>query len=422
MRLNVKSAKSSYRPLVWLSTVGSLWFLFQPSTFSLLFGCLVIIFWIEFFFTKNFLLNLVINRFTERNRAFVNQEFKIIYTIASNMSGRFVIELIPSLYGNTPSTKISGKKLSVSNGKKTKIEFDLSFSKRGIKDVSNCTIFYTDPLGLFKHWINFGATEKIIILPDIMDIENFPSRLRELLPGSTSDFKLLEDLTRIRGVREYNFEALNKIHWKISAKLGKLYVKEHDYTAIGNIKFYVDLNLSNEIHAKNVWSQIREFYQEDAIKAACAVVYSCYLKGNHVDLTVIGEKVLKVENTKDWVKIVELLAMVQGTNNGPQIDEVLIKEIEKLTPSSTLVIMSMFLTNSILPLLLKARARCAKVLVIIMPYGFRDPKYKPGKDYSLYPRDMEKLLERARVLENEQIIVRIIRANQSFQEVLSEIE
>ncbi|HEW91066.1 MAG TPA: DUF58 domain-containing protein [Thermotogaceae bacterium] len=422
MLLETKSIVSTYRPLVWLSIVGIVWLVIQLDAFSVFFGSIIGIFWLEFYIVKRILLNLKVERFLEKDRVFIDQELRISYTIESDSLNYLIVEFRPSFYGNTVLSKFSTKKLKLVGGKKIKVDFDVSFATRGLKDVSGCVFFYVDPLGLFKHWVKYERRKEILVLPNVMDIEEFPARLRELLPGSLSDFKLLEDSTRIRGMREYNLEPLNKIHWKMSAKMGKLYIKEFDYTARANIKLYVDLNLSKEIHAKNVWSQIRKFYQEDVIRLACALVYHSHLKGNTIDLTIIGNEILRMKNSTDWVRSIELLALAQGSDNGPQLNEIVKKDLEKLTPSSTLVIFSMFLTHSILPTFVEAKAKCSRVLVILMPYGFRDPRYKPTKDYSLYPEDMEKLRERALLLEDEQVIVRIIRANQSFQEVLGEIE
>ncbi|HEY8543230.1 MAG TPA: DUF58 domain-containing protein, partial [Pseudothermotoga sp.] len=82
----------------------------------------------------------------------------------------------------------------------------------------------------------------------------------------------------------------------------------------------------------------------------------------------------------------------------------------------------MYLTDSLLPSLINARAKVSRVIVLLIPYGFRDPRYKPTKTYEMYPLDMQRLSEKARLLEKEQIIVRIIKPSQTLQEVFDEIQ
>lgn len=61
-------------------------------------------------------------------------------------------------------------------------------------------------------------------------------------------------------------------------------------------------------------------------------------------------------------------------------------------------------------------------MVFLLPYGFRDPRYRPARTYEMYPLDMVKLREKAKLLEQEQVIVRIIKPNQTLQEVFYEID
>lgn len=127
-----------------------------------------------------------------------------------------------------------------------------------------------------------------------MEFESFPLRLRELLPGLKSDFKLMEDMTYMKGIREYSGDPLNKIHWKVSAKMESLYTKEFNYTAISRTHLYLDLNLSREVFARDVWGRIREFYEEQAILAASSLIHWCAKVGHRTDLTVVGKKSLEI--------------------------------------------------------------------------------------------------------------------------------
>lgn len=424
MKLELKKVTSSSGTLWFLTTLSALWLLINLNGFSMLALLACAFLWFNYFSTKRKICNLEIERWANTTRVFTNENITIYHKLYSQSVTLSVTVLSQIKVAGLLSYNLLDRTLTLMRSQPITLEARTSFSTRGKKILKDFTVFYEHPLGFFKHWATYSNDQEILVLPKIMYLESFPSRLRELLPGSRSDFKLLEDSTQIRGVHEYTKEPLNRIHWKISAKLGSLYVKELDFTAISNTILYLDLNLSKDIFAKSVWAQIRKNYEEEAVLATSSIIYWLTHMGNVIDLIVVAKEVFKRNygSTSDWVSAVELLAMAEGDENGPQITEELAKNLYTLNPSNTLVIISMYLTDSLLPLLINARAKVSRVIVLLIPYGFRDPRYKPSRTYEMYPIDMQKLRENAKLLENEQIIVRIVKPSQTLQEVFDEIQ
>ncbi|AKI97436.1 DUF58 domain-containing protein [Kosmotoga pacifica] len=422
-KLSVKSFRSSNGPLIFLTLLSFIWLVFQINVFSLTIAVLSAVLWTEYFLSRYFLKRLTIERQSSRNRAFTDQPLKVRYSIENSFPGNTSVEFVPLIEEATSSSSLKTRKITLKPGQTLQFDTELIFSRRGKKDISSCSIAYKDPLGFFRHWAVFSSPEEVLILPRLMEFESFPLMLRELLTGSKSDFKLLEDPTHLKGIRRYASDPMNRIHWKISAKMRELYTKEFNYTAISKTILYLDLNLTKEVFARTVWSQMRRNYEEQAVLAASSLIRWSYERGNRIELVVVGDKILRTEYSKEsWVEIVELLALAEGTDKGVELSDVLFKDIEKLTPSTTLVVFSLYLTDSILPVLLKAKSKCARELVLVMPYGFRDPRYKAGRSFELLPQDMKRLKEKATLLEKEQILVRIVKDNQSLQEVAMEIE
>jgi|GEM_PF-182426 len=424
VKLKLKSKSSSFGLLIFMSILSCVWALLSFNVFSITLVIACIFLWLQFYDTKRKLTHLEIERWVNQTRAFTDQDLTINHRIQSPFG-----DIDASISSHITASgfltyNLFEKTLLIRKSESVYVQSKISFPTRGKKILSDFFVFYEHPINLFRHYACYSGKEEILVLPKIMYIESFPSRLRELLPAERSEFKLLEDTTQIKGVREYFNEPLSKIHWKISAKLGKLCVKELDYTAISNTVLYLDLNLSSEIFARKVWAQIRKNYEEDAVIATSSIIYLLANRGNLIDLVVVGKEVLRRNYmvNSDWVSAVELLAKAEGDENGPQLPEEFFKDLYRLTPSNTILIISMYLTDTLLPLLIQARTRCARVIVLLIPYGFRDPRFKPAKTYEMYPLDMQKLIEKAKILEKEQIIVRIIRPNQSLQEVFDEIQ
>ena len=65
-----------------------------------------------------------------------------------------------------------------------------------------------------------------------MDLETFPLRLRELLPGRESDFRLMEDPIDFKGDKRIRERISEQDTLERLGKLGKLMSKEFGYTAV----------------------------------------------------------------------------------------------------------------------------------------------------------------------------------------------
>lgn len=420
MTLNCQHVHSHKAGLLGVTVLVSLWLLFRVDAFSVIATGFTVSMWMQLFWLKGKLCRLSISRTAKPAKTFIGEMITISHTIQGDLPG-ISIGFSSSVQSNLLTTSSVERVITLSK-KPVNLETRTAFYSRGVKRLSECLVSYEHPLGLFKIWAVYSVDQQVLILPRIMRIERLPVRLRDLLPGKRSDFRLLEDRNEILGVQEYSSQPINRIHWKISAKLGKLYVKELDYTARAEILAYLDLNLSRDIFAKEVWSHIRKRYEEDAVLITSSIIYWSEIHGHRCDLVVIGSEIVERRKENDWVKTLEILSAAQGSKDGPQIDEKLEKDLASLRPTTTVLIISMYLTDRMIPLLMKAKSKCSRVLVLLMPYGFRDPRYKPGKSYDMYPVDMERFLAQSKFLEQEQIIVKLIRPNQSFQEVVDQVD
>lgn len=422
MKLKLRSISWNVQPLIVLSVTAIVWLILSATVFSVLFFSLCVFLWLYFLETRRDISKLRIERRISTERAFTNQDVSFHHSVVS--SKRLKLTLLGQIeVGSSLTYNLFERDVFVGS-EPVRIDVKTSFPTRGRKVLKDLCCYYEHPLGLFKIWARFNAPQELLVLPRLMPLEFFPSRLREPLPGRRSDFKLFEDPLRIKGLREYSNDPIKKVHWKASAKFGKLLVKEYDHTAMSRTFLFIDLNMAREIFARNVWAQIRTSYEEEAVRAATAILYWLSQGNDTICMSIVGKQVLEMDwaSQDGWVRAVEMLALAEGAEDGPQLSEVLFSQVPKLTFTSTVVVLSMYLTDSILPVLLEARARCARVMVFLIPYGYRDPKYRAGRTYEMYPLDMVKLNEKAKLLEQEQIIVRIIKPSQTLQEVFYEID
>ncbi|HHV73858.1 MAG TPA: DUF58 domain-containing protein [Thermoanaerobacterium sp.] len=121
------------------------------------------------------------------------------------------------------------------------IKRNVLFKKRGIYTVGPIVIKVKDPFSIFQMKKTVNRQYNIVVYPKVYDIP-FDLPLVSDVGGFASRAKQFEDYTNLANLREYvDGDSLKKIHWRISAKLQKLYVKEYQYTALSEVAVLWDL-------------------------------------------------------------------------------------------------------------------------------------------------------------------------------------
>jgi len=114
---------------------------------------------------------------------------------------------------------------------------DLSFFhirgiSRGCYDIPQGKVVSKDPLGLFSREKRFGGPEEILVYPALLDLEDQDFDQRHLMGERRSDRPFMPDPTRISSLRDYSPDTpARRIHWKASARHGKLLAKVLEHTA-----------------------------------------------------------------------------------------------------------------------------------------------------------------------------------------------
>ena len=399
-------------------------FLF-PDTVVFIFDSVIIFFWYLRFTIIDALKKIKAERRASSTYVFISEPIEISLRVKNGSKFPFFLLKIVDMSNKEGALFIS-ENMNITTSLKPKeeivLKYKIEFRKRGIYYLKNVYFLSQDPFGIIEETIIKEIPLKIIVYPKRIPILSLPLSVRELLPTLRTNYKLLEDLNHIDGVREYiPSDSVRRIHWKASAHTGKLLVKKYEYTATTKIHLFVDLNLSDEIFAKKVWSSIRVRYEEYAIMASASFVEYLLKAKIPVKLYIIGdrEKPYIVENL-NYADLMEKLAGISGTDTPIYtIETALESSLDSFTFSSTVILFSMYLTKSVLPLLVKIKTRVSRLVVFIMPFGFRMPRDRRfNRPYDVFPQDIRELEKASRLLRDEGIIVDLIDPQDSLNEVL----
>ncbi len=121
--------------------------------------------------------------------------------------------------------------------------------KRGRFQLGPLRLQTSDPFGLFPMERDFPATTNIVIYPQTYPIYSFALPIG-LLPGGDALRRRTHYVTtNAAGVREYApGDSFSRIHWRSSARRGRLIVKEFELDPLADIWIVVDMAAFSHVH------------------------------------------------------------------------------------------------------------------------------------------------------------------------------
>jgi uncharacterized protein (DUF58 family) len=128
--------------------------------------------------------------------------------------------------------------------------------QRGQFTLGPLTINSGDPFGLFQFPRHLPATSRVIVYPATVPLYEFASPIGRLTGGQAVRRRTYEVTTNAAGIREYApGDSLNRIHWKTSARRGKLYVKEFELDPLSDVWIAVDFDRTSLMVARGAVAQ-----------------------------------------------------------------------------------------------------------------------------------------------------------------------
>lgn len=105
--------------------------------------------------------------------------------------------------------------------------YRLPTGRRGVYPVGPMEVVRADPFGLLRVRHHFGAPQQLWVTPTVLPLEPLPSGVTRHLEGPSSDVAPAGDITFHR-LREYTVgDDLRMIHWKSTARTGRLMVRHN---------------------------------------------------------------------------------------------------------------------------------------------------------------------------------------------------
>ncbi len=259
--------------------------------------------------------------------------------------------------------------LSLSWYHKVKRRYPIRCMERGVFPFGPARIRSGDLFGLFQREMEIPQVDYLTVYPKIVPMEKLGITSKQPFGDIRTRAYIFQDPVLTLGVRDYHYgDSLKRIHWKTTARLGRLQTKVFEPTTTIDLGIFLDVRTTKP----PLWGSLPELL-ELGITAAASISNYALTEGYRVGLYVNQTKRFSVEpikippsrHTDQLLHILEALAQVHETENTP-IARLVVHEGRKLHWGSTMVVISAMPTDTLLSTLLRMKRAGRRVVLILV--------------------------------------------------------
>jgi len=247
--------------------------------FTVIVSILIIILLVGEFTRKKGFINLNISRNIDKERVMPNEEFTLTTTIENNkrlpisflmLSQKMpeAIEFVSESDEFKQDTELWHiSKYTIGWYERKRRIYKLKCKKRGAYVIRDMTVTIGDLFGFSAETMAMEDFLEILVYPRLINMKNGQFANTNFQGDNYVKRWIHQDPLYIKGIREYNVEdRMKDIHWKSSLKMGRLMVKEYDFTSDRELTIIV-----NGQCGEPYWSSIQPVAIENAISVAASL-------------------------------------------------------------------------------------------------------------------------------------------------------
>ena len=282
-----------------------------------------------------------------------------------NNTGIFPVAFmeVDFMIANSLGNKMIPKKMVFMNSFEIiNITHDIHCKHRGFYDIGKLVIKIRDIFHIFEKMIIFDNHLELEVYPRVMELDRIRIPATEFFGSVRVQQRAFEDYTSLEGIREYQHgDQFKKIHWKVSAKAGKYFVKNYELSANTRIHMFLDGYRNNYLLDEN-----RDI-EERLVEISASIIRYCLVTNLSVSfISRWGERSF-IEG-RDINKLqVFLKELMHFTPQGNLLmEDVLSTERRMLSVGSTLIIIVVYLSDRLFEQILNLNRNGYNPMLIVV--------------------------------------------------------
>jgi uncharacterized protein (DUF58 family) len=234
-------------------------------------------------------------------------------------------------------------------------------TKRGTYRIEPMVVRTGDPFGFFEAAATVGRPTVVTVFPRVVPLPRWRLPHANLEGSHSAPERTLQTTPLATTVRPYApGDSFNRIHWRSTARLGDIQVKEFDLEQTADVWLFIDLETAVQ-GGKGDVSTV-----EEALRVAASVAHDAISENRAVGVTTSGHRHVSIpadRGPRQRLKIMALLAAVDGDGHTP-LAEVLLSGLPRLRRGMTAVVVTPSVDRSWVRALTGLRGRGVAAVVV----------------------------------------------------------
>lgn len=231
---------------------------------------------IEIQIYKRFILpHIIYNCYFSKEEVMEGEPFEIIEQVTnpsrllipflkSEITTSNDLEFASNVSTVNDQTRSLASLFSIHSKQKVTRTWKVNALQRGVFDIRDTSIIGADLFGAYHYSNVIRIKSEVVVLPRSIDVSPYIEKVNEIQGEYVVKRFILEDPFITAGVREYTVrDAMNKIHWGITASQGQLMVRNNEATS----KCSLTIILNNQLYKQ----QPREISKDERLECAIRI-------------------------------------------------------------------------------------------------------------------------------------------------------
>lgn len=210
-------------------------------------------------------------------------------------------------------------------------------TRRGTFRIEPMVVQTGDPFGFFEAAATVGRPTVVTVFPRVIPLPRWRLPSANIEGSHSAPERTMQTTPLATTVRPYApGDSFNRIHWRSTARLGDIQVKEFDLEQTADLWLYVDLEADVQGGEGDISTV------EESLRVAASIAHDALAENRAVGLTTSGHRVVNIpadRGARQRQKIMQLLAAVDGDGRTP-IGEVLLMGLPKLRRGMTALVIT----------------------------------------------------------------------------------
>ena len=244
------------------------------------------------YLAREWIENVTVERDCSRTSAQIGEKVAVVVTIKNSGTLPIVWLLVEdsvprqALLQRPPRIALEGKRVAIvqlpARGQKI-LTYQVRFLMRGYYQIGPLLVESGDLFGLHRRFQVKTKPHYVLVYPKVMPLSGYDLASRRPIGEVRLTHRLFEDPTRISGVRPYQQgDALNRIHWRATARTGVLHCKMYEPSCIAGVTLLLDF------HQAAYPSRGEPLRSELAVTAAASLANAIYQMGQQLGFITNG--------------------------------------------------------------------------------------------------------------------------------------